>query len=88
MKVHVENIENGDTFTVLLDNEDISNRCYAFDTIEGWVDTYEADSDGKLKLVVIGEKNGWLEKDLVRKRLFGVVSATKDEKEEQTAKNE
>jgi len=88
MRLHVKNIENGDTFTVLLDGKDISSQCYAFDTEKGWVDVYETESDGKLKLVTAGEKNGWLEKELVRKRLHGDVSVTKDLKKEANGKNE
>lgn len=78
MRLNVDNIENGATYTVLLDGKDISRQCYAFDTEKGWVDVYETDSDGNLRLEVTGQKAGWLEKDLVRRRLFGDVSVTKD----------
>jgi len=88
MRLNVKNIEKGHTFTVLVDNEDVSNRCYAFDTDEGWADCYVLDEGGKLKIEDTGNTHSWKTYDIVKERLIGDVSATKDVKKEQTAKNE
>ncbi len=86
MRLNVKNIEKGHTFTVLVDNEDVSNRCYGFDTIEGWADCYVLDKGGKLRIEMTGTSHGWKDYDVVKERLFGAVLVTKHVNKEQTAK--
>ena len=82
MKLDVKDL-NGRTFTVLLDGEDVSNRTFAFDDIEGWVDCYVRDEKGDLKLEEIKSKSGWKEFELVKERLFGEVFVIEDTKKEE-----
>ncbi len=75
MRLSIDDKPKGSTYTVLLDGKDISNRCYEFDTIEGWVDCYIRDDDGKLVVTDTFEVS--------RERLFGDVFVTKDIIEEE-----
>lgn len=77
MRENIHDKPTGVTYTVLLDGKDISNRCYAFDTLEGWADCYELEESGQLKIEETGSSHGWKDYDLVRSRLFGDVSAVK-----------
>ena len=63
MRLSVDELK-GDTYTVILNGEDISNRCFAFDSIEGWADCYQADDKGK----IIVQEN-----DLLTERLHGSI---------------
>lgn len=64
----------GRTFTVLLDGKDVSNSCFAFDTIEGWVDCFVRDKDGKLVV-----QNTF---EVSEERLYGDVSVTENVRKE------
>jgi len=49
MRLNVrETRTKGKTYTVIVNGEDVSNRCFAFDTVEGWADCYQVDDNGKI----------------------------------------
>jgi len=48
MRHCVDDLEPGQTFTVLLNGENVSNRSIGFDTVEGWVDCYKLSPDGTI----------------------------------------
>ena len=56
MKLNVDELK-GRTYTVILDGEDISNRCLAFDSDEGWADCFVLDDNGKLALIEVAPKS-------------------------------
>ena len=97
MQIHVDELrKTGKTYTVLLNDRDISNSCFNADEEGGFVDCYETDSKGEIILEETGQKDGWVEKDVVRKRLFGEVKIIEniqkelinDRKEEKKAAEE
>ena len=88
MRLNVKNIEKGHTFTVLVDNEDVSNRCYGFDTIEGWADCYVLNESGQLEIKDNGSSHGWKTFGIVKERLFGDVIAINHVNKGETGKNE
>jgi hypothetical protein len=74
MKLSVDTKPEGHTYTVLVDGFNVSNRCFSFDTIEGWADCYILDDKGQLSISDVFEPN--------TERLHGDVSAVKDEPSE------
>ena len=75
MKSSIDTKPRGSTYTVILDGEDISNRCFAFDSDEGWADCYQLDNNGKIELEEIEPVLGssWKEYDTKKERLFGTI---------------
>jgi len=65
MRHCVDDLEPGQTFMVVLDGENVSNRCFAFDTDEQWVDCYKLDDRGTILITQTY--------DTVVERLFGEV---------------
>jgi len=65
--------EQGKTFTVIVNGNDVSNRCFGFDSDEGWADCYILDDNGNLALIEVAPKDGWKEFDTVTERLHGSV---------------
>jgi len=72
MRHCVDDLAPGETFTVMLNGENVSNRCFGFDTSEQWVDCYQRDDKG---MIVITETY-----ETVKERLFGEVVVYKDPK--------
>jgi len=77
MRVGLKNKPKGVTYTVTLDDVDISKRCFGFDTVERWADCYVLDAKGELAIVEIAPKSGWKQYELVEERLFGDVCVVK-----------
>jgi len=76
----------GKTYTVILSGEDISNRCIAFDSDEGWADCYILDDNGNIALREVAPKDGWKEFDTVTERLHGTVIFHENEKDDEQSR--
>jgi len=74
MRHYVGDSTPRETFTVLLDGKDISNRCFGFDTIEQWADCYQIDGKGK---IIVTQTY-----DTAVERLYGALVVIKDPKDD------
>lgn len=77
MKLNVKDFKEGETYTVLLEGKDVSDRCFNADEEGGFVDLYLLDKEGShsFKLNEAGDA-------VLNERLFGEVTIRKNEEEE------
>jgi len=54
----------------MLNGENVSNRCFGFDTVEQWVDCFVRDDKGQLVVLETYE--------IARERLFGDIVVYRD----------
>lgn len=79
MRHSVDDLAPGQTYTVLLYGENVSNRCVGFDTVEQWVDCFKLDDRGTILIDATY--------NTVTERLYGDVVVYEDSREESEDEN-
>lgn len=79
MRHCVDDLEPGQTFTVLLDGEYVSDRCFGFDTDEQWVDCHKVGDNGNILI-------DYEVYETLRERLYGDVVVYLDPFDDKTGK--